>query len=40
MMKLIEQGKFNPAVLDEQEQIMAIRYGITSVSILHEFVCE
>lgn len=30
MMKLIEQGKFNPAVLDEQEQIMAIRYGIVN----------
>lgn len=30
MNKLIERGEFNPAVLDEQENIIAIKYGIVN----------
>lgn len=30
MNKLIEQGEFNPAVLDEQDNIIAIQYGIVN----------
>lgn len=30
MNKLIERGEFNPAVLDEQDNIIAIKYGIVN----------
>lgn len=28
MLELIEEGKFNPAVIDEEENLVAIRYGV------------
>lgn len=30
MQRLIEQGKFNPAVLDDQDHIIAVKYGIVN----------
>jgi len=37
MQKLIDQGEFNPAILNEDDQILAIRYGVVN---FHTKTCD